>query len=147
MGGSMQRGFIVAALLCVGSAQAGADAVTEAPAIPGKASLSRTVQANLSLMSGELNLHLSRLSMQMIDLNFDVNGRRARFRLGSDTQAYGLKLDSDIKFQGGYARVRTTISLKVAGERYSYTLPEIDYVPSSLDGDYMIRWPIFKGTF
>jgi hypothetical protein len=143
----MNKGIIAAALLCAFSASAGADSVIEAPEVPDALPLTHRIEANLSLMSLELNSHLNRLSMDLMHVRFNARERRARFRLGSHGASFGLKLDSDIKFQGGYARIQATLDLKIAGDAYRLELPEIDYVPKSLDGDYLIRWPIIKGTF
>ena len=144
----MRQGIIAGiAVLVLSAATARADSLTEPPEIPAPLSLSQTIQSNLTLMSLELNDHLGKLSFDLVDLKFDVTGKRAKFRLGGGDEGFGLKLDSDIKFQSGYARVQTTIDLRIAGEGFSFTLPEVDMVPRSADGEYEIRWPIFKGRF
>jgi hypothetical protein len=132
------------------AAPAAADSLTEIPARPRLTPLSRRVTDNLTLLSEELNTHLSTLSLELVDMRFDFTRRTARLKLDlGDHEQFGLRIDSDIRFRAGYARVNARIDLTLVGTALSLELPEFDMVPQSYLGQRWVevRLPLFERTF
>lgn len=117
---------------------------------PPPRSTRQKVEENLTELADEFGNHLSRLSFDMLDLRFDARSRQARLRLDAgDRDNLRLKLDSDVKFRGGYARVHARVDLRLAGRDFTLDLPEFDVVPASVSGQrgVELRLPILYGEF
>ncbi len=146
------RSLIVGALVAglSGSAAAEPDALLEAPRAPKRASLSHRVFNNLSLLSDEVNDHLSKLSFETFDMKLDFLHRNAKLKLDvGEGENFGLRIDSDVKFHSGYARVKAHIDLSIVGTGVSLDLPEFDLVPQSYMGKRWVevRLPLFERRF
>jgi hypothetical protein len=143
------RSLILAASMLLVPAAAGADQLTEPDRIPDPRTYSERIKENLSMMSLELNQHLGKLSGEMVSMTFDVAARRGRLHLGGGDADFGLRIDSNIKFERGYANFETKIDLAVAGRTFELELPEFDMVPRTMEGERFveIRLPLIKGTF
>ena len=143
------RVALFAALMGV-STVAHADRVTDIPEVAPRLSLSKRITKNLTLLSHDLNSHLSNLSFEVIEMRFDLGQRTAELKLDVDAgDGLGLRVDSDIKFRSGYARVKAKIDLRVIGENISLDLPEFDMVPRTYAGRSFVelRLPLFEREF
>jgi hypothetical protein len=145
--GALVAGAIV--WVCGAARVARADQLTELPVVPDAPSYSARIKENLSMMSLELNQHLGKLSGSIVGLKLDVADRTGEFHLGGGDERFGLRLDSDIKFERGYATFSATLDLAINGETYQLELPDFDMVPRSLEGERFVevRLPLIKGEF
>ncbi len=145
-------GVVCASALCAGVLCAGtayADKLTELPEPVARVSLKDRVTRNLTLMSNEMGLHVKTLTGEMIDMTFDVRGRKARLKLNAGSESLLLNLDSKIVMRGKIARVSTTLDLSLFGESLTLDLPDFELVPQSWQGQRWIefRVPIIEGRF
>lgn len=140
---------VVLAVTAMAPARAGADELTEVPAIEPEVKLSHRIRANISELSNELGKHLSALSFDMVGLQFDALENRARVEIDAGDEDLSLRFDSDVHFRGGAARVKARIDLGLAGRRLSFDLPEFDMVPRSENGRRYVelRLPLIEGSF
>jgi hypothetical protein len=139
-----------AVLAMLGGTAAADGALVGEPQLGPRLSLSQQMLDKVNLWSMELGTHLNRLSLETIAWEFDVRKRRARLGFDSgESDKLSLKLDSNIVFKRGYARVKARINLGIAGEKLHIELPEVDVVPRSYDGQrYVeIRLPLLRGSF
>ena len=126
------------------------DALLEEPEIGPRASMSEQITNKLTLFSHEVGLHLAALSADMIGMEVDVGERTAHLRFGGNYSSHVLlRLDSDVVFASGRARVKARLDLGIIGHRLSLALPEVDVVPRSVAGTrYLeLRLPLFEGHF
>lgn len=145
------RCLLVVLLVPVLCRMAAADELLDEPEIGPSPTMTARLTEKLTLFSNEVGLHLSALSANMVDLQVDVSARTAHLRLGGDYDGrLLLRVDSDVKFRrGGVARVKAKLDLGLSGRRLSFTLPDFDVVPRTLDGKHYLelRLPIFEGHF
>ena len=144
------RGILVIVLTAGLCGLASAEPLPEVPALPKPTPLSQRVTDNLTVLSDELNTHLSMLSLEMLDMHFDFTRRTARLKLDvGDEDNLGLRVDSAVRFHSGYARIKTRIDLTIVGTGISLELPEFDMVPQSYLGQRWVelRLPLFERNF
>jgi hypothetical protein len=149
MRGGLRVVLLVTAVVGMGTL-AHADRVTDIPDMAPRLSLSKRVTKNLTLLSHDLNAHLNNLSFDVLEMRFDLGQRTAELKLAVDVgSGLGLRVDSDIKFRSGYARVKAKIDLRVIGEDISLDLPEFDMVPRTYAGRSFVelRLPLFEREF
>jgi hypothetical protein len=145
----------MAALVLVGSLAGSARAQEptqpgELPPPPAHLSMSYQLKEHLTLYSNELGMHLSNLSFNLVNLRFDAHTQRARLRLGGEVgKQLSLRIDGDVHFQRGLARVRTRVELGVVGRQLKFELPDFEMVPRSFAGERWVevRLPLLEGTF
>ena len=104
----------------------------------------------MTLAGDELGLHLSRLTFDAVDLDFDGHKRIARLRLqAGESGKLAFGIESDVAFQKGYARVDATIHLALLGRHLAIALPDIDMVPRSTAGQRHVelRLPLIDLRF
>jgi len=146
----MRGPLIGFALLAVLGGVARADRLTDVPEPQPTLSLSERMTRNLTLIGDEVGQHLNAMSFELLDLRFDVRKKNAQLKLAAgDDEHLSLRVDSDIQFQSGYARVRAKIDLHVVGQRLSLELPEFDMVPRSYAGERYVevRLPLIQHSF
>ena len=105
---------------------------------------------DLMLAEFELALHLNALTFDKLAMDFDAHARRARFRLTTgQSETLSFRIDSDVEFKSGYARVNARVALGLAGRSFALELPQFDLVPRSFDGErYVeIRLPLIYTRF
>lgn len=130
-----------------------ADRLTDVPAVPEPAmdsSAKAHMYAGLDLLSDELNLHLTTLTGDMVDIKFDARGKNAKLRLGGgDAETFQLSLNGDVVFHGSVARVDAKLDVSFLGEQLSLELPDFEVVPRTLDGRHYVevRVPVLEGSF
>jgi hypothetical protein len=145
----MRWGLVLGALILTSSA-ARADQLTETPAIAPAPSISERLKSNVTLLSEELGQHLSAMSLDTFNLRFDAHTNRGNVGLDlGDTENLSFKIDSDVAFRGGAARVKARLDLGIAGRRLSFDLPEFDMVPRSFEGKSYVelRLPLIERNF
>lgn len=126
------------------------DALIGEPKIGPGVSMGRQLSNKLTMFSNEVGLHLAALSANMIGMQVNVGERTARLRLGGDYSGHFLlRLDSDVVFARGSARVKARLDLGIIGHRLSLALPDVDVVPRSIEGTrYLeLRLPLIEGHF
>ena len=149
------KGKGLAALLlvaCLGGSARGEEPLVpgEVPPPPAHLTLSYQVKENLTLYSNELGTHLSNLSFNLVNLRFDAHTQRARLRLGGDFgKQLSLRIDGDVRFTGGMARVKTRVALGFVGRQLAFELPDFEMVPRSFGGERWVevRLPVVEGKF
>ncbi len=116
-----------------------------------ESSLEQQITDHLTELGNELGTHLDALSNDLLFVKFDGRRRRAHVRLGGgDPDGYLMfKVDSDVHFTDGVARVTTRVDLAVAGRQVHLLVPDFEMVPASYRGDYGVelRLPLFKHAF
>ena len=126
------------------------DRVTDIPELQPTLSLSKRVTKNLTLMGDELGQHLSALSFELVDMRFDLEKRTARLKLGvGEGDHLAFRLDGDIFFRSGYARIKARVDLRIIGQEISFELPEFDMVPRTVSGRRAVelRVPLLERRF
>ena len=116
-------------LLCVtgASAETRADKLLEpAETSPGAfPSISHRFQAKLDLFSNKLGGELSGATLGLVNLEFDVFKRKARFHVGGgDPQSLRFAVDTKLDLGHGHARVQTRLDLSLMGHQLELELPE-----------------------
>lgn len=132
------------------SVHAFADKLTEIPEVVPKLQLSIVVQENVSDYSNMAAIQVSDLTLGLVDMRFDVEKKWARFRLGGGQSEYfRLKLNSDIQFQKGKARLATRVELGMAGHQWQIEVPELDLDTESVSGERAVTLslPLLEGQF
>jgi hypothetical protein len=123
------------------------------PSVPDSTGLTleQQITDHLTELGNQLGTHLDTLSNDMLALKFDGRRRRAHVRLGGgDGERYLMfKLDSDVHFTDGVARVTARVDLGVMGHQLHFELPDFEMVPAAYRGDYgvEVRLPLFKRAF
>lgn len=112
-------------------------------------SLSRHMTDKLTLWSNEIGGHLSLLTLDLVDMRFDVRRRHAALRLGALSPDVGLRLDSAIIVRGNVARVNASLALAVAGRRLELEIPTFEVVTQNVRGERSVevRVPLIEGRF
>ena len=114
-------------------------------------SYSQQIADELTALGDELDHHLGALSLDRFDFKFDGRERRAKLRLGKgDGGPLSMRIDGDVKFECGMAKVDARIDLKLGDRRFQLELPHVDLVPRTWDdGEHYleVRMPIIRGTF
>jgi hypothetical protein len=111
---------------------------------------SEQIADRLTWLGTEMDHHVGRLSFDRLAIRFDGRARRARIRVGKgDGGAVSLRIDGDVVFDHGLARVDTRIGLSIAGQHMQFVLPKIELVPSSWNGEKYVevRVPLIEGSF
>ena len=113
-------------------------------------SYSQQIADRLTALGDELDAHLGELSLDRFDLKFDGRARRAKLRLGKgDGENLSMRIDGDVLFDDGMAKVDAKIDLRIGGHRMQLELPQVDFVPRSWEGEHYleVRLPIIHGQF
>jgi hypothetical protein len=140
-------GVVVVAALATRSR---ADRLTDPPDTGPTITLEQRLTRNFTLLSNEMGLHLRNLSGEVIDMKFDLGGRRAKINLGGgDGGHLRLRLHSSVIMHGKIARIATKVDLALFGKPLQLELPEFEIVPQTLDGRSWVelRVPIVEGRF
>ncbi|HTM22858.1 MAG TPA: hypothetical protein VL172_20185 [Kofleriaceae bacterium] len=122
----------------------------ELPPPPAQLSMSYQLREHLTLYGNELGAHLSTLSFNLVNFKFDGFDQRARLRLGGQLGSQlSLRIDGDVHFQHGLARVKTRVELGIVGRQLKLELPDFEMVPRSFGGERWVevRLPLLEGTF
>jgi hypothetical protein len=122
------------------------------PEVPAghEISVSDQIADTLGALGNSLGGHLSLLSKHYVGLRVDGRGQRARVLLGGGTGRFlELRLDSDIHFDDGLAKVKARLDLGLAGHAFHLELPEVDMSPESYAGATYVelRLPLFRRSF
>jgi len=120
--------------------------------VSGRLTLSQQITDQLTELGNTVGQHMSALSHDTLTLTFDGRRRRAKIRLGladDGTRFLVLRLDGDVHFTQGVARVAATLDVGIAGHVVQLELPAIDLAPASSRGERGVetRLPLFKRTF
>lgn len=147
------------ALLVATSSPAGADdsSLYERlwPSVPSGRGLSleQQITDHLTAMGNTLGFHLDQLSNDVLALTFDGRRRLAKIRFGthgSENERYlTFRVDSDVHFTEGKAKVTARLELGIAGHMVHLELPDFEMAPAEYRGDrgVEIRMPLFKRAF
>jgi hypothetical protein len=122
----------------------------ELPPPPAQLSMSHQIKEHLTLYSNELGAHLANMSFNLVNLRFDAHTQRARLRLGGEMgKQLSLRIDGDVHFQAGMARVKTRVALGFVGHQLAFELPDFEMVPRSFAGERWVevRLPLLEGRF
>lgn len=145
----MRWGLVLAALLATASPTR-ADRLTDAPPIAPEISITERLKSNVTLLSEQFGQHLSAMSLDTFNLRFDAHSNLAEVGVDlGDSENLSLKLDSDVQFRGGAARVKARVDLGIGGRRLTFDLPEFDMVPRSFEGKSYVelRLPLIERNF
>lgn len=112
-------------------------------------SLGHQLQAKLSLWGNELGDQLQLLTLDLVDLDFDVLSRRADLRLGTVTQRVGFLINGHIQMRGNVARIKTRLTLGLEDSHFELDLPTFEVASQSVQGERSVelRVPILEGSF
>ena len=101
------------------------------------------------LWTGEIGQSVGDLTFDLVELSFDVRKGVTRLSIGGGSDDLALRIDSDIRMQGGWARVRARCDLRLAGAHLDFALPELDVTSHTIYGEraVVVRVPIFEGKF
>jgi hypothetical protein len=146
----MGRWAVALAVVAAMALTARADKLTEVPDPGPTLSLKTRLTKNFTLLSNEMGLHLKNLSGELIDMKFDIGGRRAKINLGGgDDERLKLRVNSNVVMRGKIARVSAKVDLGLFGDRFQLELPDFEIVPQTLDGRSWVefRVPLIEGTF
>jgi hypothetical protein len=123
----------------------------EFDAAPGKVgpTMSQMLADRLTLLGREMDSALGALSMDRFTIRLDGRARKAYLRLGKGDGETYLRLDSNMHFRSGVARIATQIEVSVVGRKLKLELPAFDLVPRSYGGERYVevRIPILHGAF
>ncbi len=109
-----------------------------------------SVHDRVDFLSQTVAEHISNLSLDTMSMGFD--SRRRKMWLGMDAgtpETLRLRINADVQFVRGYARVSTQIRLGSHGSEIHLRLPDIDLVPRSIAGKRTleVRLPLIRGYF
>lgn len=116
-------------------------------------SLEQQITDHLTTMGNTLGYHLDQLSNDVLALTFDGRRRLAKIRFGthgSENERYlTFRVDSDVHFTDGMAKVTARLELGIAGHLVHVDLPDFEMVPAEYRGDrgVEIRLPLLKRSF
>lgn len=111
--------------------------LSKAPTLTG-----RMIVSELDEIANEFGAQLGTLTLEVVDLDFDLHKKRARMRVDTGKSALlGFAFDGDMRVVHGVARVDAAIDLRIGTNALSLTLPTFELVPQSLDGR---RWVEFR---
>lgn len=122
------------------------------PKVPEDHSLSleQQIEDRLTELGTEINGHLGGLSHELIGLEVDGRGQRARLRVGGGNVHYlTFRMDTRWHFADGKARVATSLDLGIAGREVHVELPDFEMVPQSVGNDRYVevRLPLWERRF
>jgi hypothetical protein len=139
-------GVVLVLALC---ADARADRLTDVPEPPPTLSLSERMTNNLTLLGNEIGQHMNALSLELVDMQLDVRARKAQLKLAAGDEHLSLRVNSDILFRSGYARVSARIDLSIVGQKISLELPDFDMIPRNYAGERYVelRLPLIEKRF
>lgn len=146
----MGKAVVALALLACLAGPAAADEPDDLPPPPVEMTMSYQLKERLTLYSGELGQHLNALSFNLVDFDFNAHTRHAKLRLGGELGSQlSLRIDGDVMFQRGIARVATRVDLAVVGRHLRFELPEFEMVPRTWAGERWVevRLPLLEGRF
>jgi hypothetical protein len=126
------------------------DALLLTPAIPKRRSLGGRVVDNLTLIGDGLGLHVSALTADLVRFDFDFAKKHGRFKVGGGTgDSFLLRVDGDVRVHGSVARITSRVDLGLAGEQFSFQLPDVDLATQSVQGERAVelRLPLLEGKF
>ena len=116
-------------------------------------SLQQQITDRLTAMGNTLGFHLDQLSNDVLALTFDGRRRLAKIRFGthgSENERYlTFRVDSDVHFADGMAKVTARLELGLAGHLVRVELPDFEMVPAEYRGDrgVEIRLPLLRRSF
>ena len=110
---------LAVALLAAASTPAAADdaevlAIREI-ALPGARSITEQIDEKLTGLGEVLDDHLGRLTLDAVELHYDGH-RRARVRVGGESELVSLRFDGTIDFGNGLARVHARLHLALGDQ-------------------------------
>ena len=122
------------------------------PKVPEDHSLSleQQIEDRITEIGTELGTHLGGLSHDMVGLEVDGRGQRARLRVGGGNVHYlTFRMDTKWNFADGKARVATSLDLGLAGREIHVELPDVEMVPSTLGNENYVelRLPLWERRF
>ncbi|MCX5747489.1 MAG: hypothetical protein NT062_33915 [Proteobacteria bacterium] len=104
-----------------------------------RVSIGTQITDQLTELGNELGHHMHVLSHDLVSIQFDGRQRRAKVKVGAGDDRYvSFSIATDIKFEGGLARVKTTLDFSVQGKRVTFDLPEFAMMPQSYQGDRVV---------
>lgn len=142
--------FLLTCLLCLASAEASADRITDKPTVRPRFKLATAIEANLNQYSNEAAVRLSELTLGVFDMRFDLKSRRARLNFGGgDPETFRLHIDSDVLIGKGRARLQARLDLAIAGHQWVIEVPELDLDTENVLGQraVMLSLPLVEGSF
>jgi hypothetical protein len=113
-------------------------------------SLEQQIEDRITEVGNQLGLHLGGLSHDMVGLEVDGRGQRARLRVGAGNVHYlTFKMDTIWHFADGKARVATRVDLGLAGRELHVELPDFEMVPTSYGSERYVelRLPLWERRF
>jgi hypothetical protein len=126
------------------------DSLIDAPRITPRPSLSARVKGNLTLMTGQLGLHVSNLTADLVRFNFDFARKFGQFKVGGGaSDSFLFRIDGDVEVHGSVARITSRLDLGIGGERLTIDLPDMDLATQTVAGERAVelRLPVFEGRF
>jgi hypothetical protein len=132
-----RAGHALAALALLGAAPAAADRTGE-----------RLIDI-AQLWSSEIGDSVGDLTFELVQLDFDVRKGVTRLAIGGGTDDLALRIDSDIRMLDGWARVQARVDLRLAGNRLSFDLPDVDLTSHTIYGEraVVVKVPLLQGKF
>ena len=114
-----------------------------------KKSLGRHLTDKLTLWSNELGTHVNMLTLDLVDLQFDMQRRNAHVRVGALSENVGLRVAGNIRVRANVARIRSSLALAIRGQRYRFELPVFEVTSQDVGGERSVevRVPIVFGRF
>ena len=146
----MHWSFTIALTVALGSSTAAADPWVDDVQPVESVSLSHQLKEKMTIFSDEVGLRLSEVTVNLMDLRYDAFTNQAKFHLGGgDPERFALRLDSDVQFSGGSARVQSRLQLGVAGHSLDVEVPDFEVVPRSEKGERFVevRVPLIYTRF
>ena len=150
----MRLGGVLVVLCLSGTASAEEVSLADRmwPRVPADHSLSleQQIEDRITEIGNELGTHLDVLSHDMVGLEVDGRGQRARLRVGGgDVHYLTFKMNSTWHFADGKARVATHLELGIAGRELHLELPDVEMVPQSYGNERYVelRLPLWERRF
>lgn len=98
-------------------------------------------------IGNDAGARLETASRQMVGLRIDGRHQRAHIRLLAGSPRYlTLRMDEDIHYQDGIARVASRLDLNIHGHDLRVQLPDVEMLPDAYqDSRYVeVRVPLFE---
>ncbi|MBX3161036.1 MAG: hypothetical protein KF773_34065 [Deltaproteobacteria bacterium] len=122
------------------------------PLTPYGRDFGEQLEDQLTALGNQLGQHVSLLSKDMLIVRVDGRRRRASIRLGTTADRernLTFRIENDIDFTEGFARVNTRIDLGIKHHVFRLELPDWEMAPVEYRGDYGVelRLPLLRRTF
>lgn len=112
-------------------------------------SLGKRLQQQMTLWTNEFGSRLNLLTGDMVDMRFDVRGKRGWLRVGTLSSRGGFMINGRVRIRGTVARIKPRLTLALRSTSLDLELPAIEIASQNVQGERSVelRVPIIEGRF